>query len=512
MTPPSARLRDPLTWAALVGGAAAAAWLTWLAALAAGGSWGTPPRADLARVDFAAFWGAARLTLAGRAGESYLWPSLAAELRAAFHVGVTPPMTFLYPPPMLLALAPLGRLPYTAAFAVWTATGLCAYAAAVWAACPRPAALVAALAPAGVFFCAYAGQNGFLTAAALGGGLALLDRRPLAAGVLLCLFACKPHLAVLAPVALVAGGRWRALAAMAGTYAALCAVSAFAFGPSVFLAFLRAVAGGGGAFAGGGWLPWWKVQSLYGALRGAGASTGAALAAQGGCALACATGVAVLWRSRARSDLKAAVTAAAVLLTTPYTFVYDGPILGVALAFLLRDAAASGRLTAPQGGLLAIGLLGQSAFLPAPSSLVTPLAAAALLATALLRAAPGLRARRPSDVGAHVEVEVEVLAAARVEGGGAARAAAVASQVLGSRQLVPASAAEHGGLVPLRLRPHLGRMALQGVVALAAGVVAAAAPHLQRDDVGRAAPVGAARLRIQGQAEDGRARRRHLRR
>ena len=426
MPPSPARLRDPVWMAGAVGAAAAAAWLAWLTLAAQHGAWGAPPRSGLPRVDFAAFWGAARLALAGRAGESYLWPALGGELQAAFHLPITAPLPFLYPPPLFLGLALLGRLPYAAAFQLWTATGLCAYAAAVWAVFPRPAALLAALAPAGVFCCAYCGQNGFLTAAALAGGLVLLDRRPLAAGALLALFACKPHLALLAPVALVAGGRWRALAAMAGTYGALCAASAIAFGPAVFLAFLHAFAGGGGAFTGAGWLPWWKVQSVYGAMRGAGAPAPAALAAQAACAVACVAGVALLWRGSARPGLKAAATAAAVLLTTPYTFVYDGPILGVALAFLLRDVATGGRLTPSQAGLLAVGLVGQTVFLLSPSSLVTPLAASALLATAVLRAASARRADPSSDLRADVEIEVQMVAAARVEGGGATRAAAVA--------------------------------------------------------------------------------------
>ena len=388
MPPLPPRLRDPVWLAGVVGAVAAAVWLAWLTAAAQGGAWGAPPRSDLPRVDFAAFWGAGRLALAGRAGESYQWPSLAAELQAAFHLRITPPLPFLYPPPLLLALAPLGRLPYAAAFQLWTAAGLCAYAAAIWAVFPRPAALLASLAPLGVFFCVYSGQNGLLTAAAMAGGLTLLDRRPLAAGVCFALLACKPHLAVLAPVALVAAARWRALAAMAGAYAALCVLAALAFGPAVFLAFAHGMATGGGVFAGAGWLPWWKVQSVYGALRGAGALALAALVAEGACALACAAGVALLWRSSARRDLKAAATAAAALLATPYTFVYDGgPLLGVALVFLLRDAARREPLTLAEGALLTAGLLGQLVFLLAPASLVTPVTAAALLTAAVLRVA-----------------------------------------------------------------------------------------------------------------------------
>ena len=43
----------------------------------------------------------------------------------------------------------------------------------------------------------------------------LIDTRPRLAGLLLGLLCYKPHLALLAPVALVAGGHWRTFAAAA---------------------------------------------------------------------------------------------------------------------------------------------------------------------------------------------------------------------------------------------------------------------------------------------------------
>ena len=49
------------------------------------------------------------------------------------------------------------------------------------------------------------GQNGFLTAALLGGALHWLDRRPWLAGVLIGCLAYKPQFGVLIPVALLAG-------------------------------------------------------------------------------------------------------------------------------------------------------------------------------------------------------------------------------------------------------------------------------------------------------------------
>ena len=104
---------------------------------------------------------------------------------------------------------------------------------------PAPAArplLIAAAFPA-VFVNIGHGQNGFLTAALLGGALHLLDRRPWLAGVLFGCLAYKPQFGVLIPFALLAGGTlehdrcggshrcwrwspsaWRCLAAASGTH------------------------------------------------------------------------------------------------------------------------------------------------------------------------------------------------------------------------------------------------------------------------------------------------------
>ena len=59
------------------------------------------------------------------------------------------------------------------------------------------------------------GQNGFLTAALLGGALVVLDRRPLVAGILLGLLAYKPQYGVCSRIVLAVSGRWRSFAAAA---------------------------------------------------------------------------------------------------------------------------------------------------------------------------------------------------------------------------------------------------------------------------------------------------------
>jgi alpha-1,2-mannosyltransferase len=64
---------------------------------------------------------------------------------------------------------------------------------------------------------AVVGQNGFLSPALVGGALLLLPGSATVAGCLIGLLAFKPHLGILLPIVLVAGGYWRAIAAATAT-------------------------------------------------------------------------------------------------------------------------------------------------------------------------------------------------------------------------------------------------------------------------------------------------------
>jgi hypothetical protein len=63
--------------------------------------------------------------------------------------------------------------------------------------------------------------------------------------------------------------------------------------------------------------------------------------------------------------------------------------------------------------------------------------------------------------------------------------------------LMPASAAEHRGLTPLRPRPNPNRVPRKRLVAILAGVINPAALHFDRDNVELAPVMRAPRLRIQ---------------
>lgn len=368
------------------------------------GAWMAQAPKGMGVVDFAAFWATGKVVAAGHAAQAYDWSRLRAVLEHAFAAKVPHGLPIYYPPSFLVLTAPLGLLPYKAAFCAWAALGLGAYLAAVTAVSRRWAVIAVALAAPGVLASLMVGQNGLLVAGLLGGGLALLDRRPIAAGLLLGLLAFKPHLALLVPVALVAGGRWRALAAAAASAAALAAAAAVAFGPEVYIAFLHASARAQASFAGEGWLSWAKVQTVYGAVRQTGAPPALGWALQGAASLAAACGVAWLWRGGSPTSLKAAGLAAGVFLATPYAFAYDAPVLGMATVFLFAGREAR-ELSTLQLVVVAAAFVGPMFANPLP---LTAPSAAALFALVLWRARPETArvtkiSPAPSHPGAPVE-------------------------------------------------------------------------------------------------------------
>src|SRR5512146_2067108 len=126
-----------------------------------------------------------------------------------------------YPPIALLVVAPLAFLPYLWSLAGWLLFGLALYLQALWRILPRGLTLAAGLAFPAVFITLGHGQNALLSAGLTGTGLALLSAQPVAAGIALGALAFKPQLGILLPLALAAGGHWRAFASAAATVAIL---------------------------------------------------------------------------------------------------------------------------------------------------------------------------------------------------------------------------------------------------------------------------------------------------
>ena len=292
--------------------------------------------------DFSNVYAAGSLTWQGRPAEAYQPALQHAEEQAVFSGREVPFYGWLYPPFFFSVAFLVASLPYAWGLAIWLAASLAAYLAAMRAILPRPETLLIAAAFPAVFINIGHGQNGFLTAALLGGALHWLDRRPWLAGVLIGLLAYKPQFGVLIPVALLAGGRWSTIGAAVATIAALLAVSFVTLGGGVWHAFADSMTFTQTVVLEQGGIGWEKIQSVFSAMRMWGAGGHLAYAMQIALALMLAASLAWLWQSNAEFELKASALATASLLATPYVLDYDLVALAVGIVFFVRHGLSRG--------------------------------------------------------------------------------------------------------------------------------------------------------------------------
>jgi hypothetical protein len=292
--------------------------------------------------DFSNVYAGGELTWQGKPADAYN-PALQHAAEKASFGGREVPFYGWHYPPFFFAIAFLvAALPYAWGLALWLAASFAAYLTTIRAVLPRPETLLVATAFPAVFVNIGHGQNGFLTAALLGGALQLLDRRPWLAGVLIGLLAYKPQFGVLIPIALFASQRWSSILAAVATIAALVAISFAALGGGVWHAFIDSMNFTQTVVLEQGGTGWEKIQSIFSAARNWGADIKTAYAIQIALAAMLAATLAWLWHSDAAFELKASALATASLLTTPYVLDYDLVVLAIAIAFLVRHGFARG--------------------------------------------------------------------------------------------------------------------------------------------------------------------------
>jgi hypothetical protein len=292
--------------------------------------------------DFSDVYAAGTLTWQGRPADAYT-PALQHQAEKAIFGGREVPFYGWHYPPFFLAVAvAVAAFPYAWGLAIWLAASFSAYLAAIRAILPGKETLLLASAFPAVFVNIGHGQNGFLTAALLGGALRLLDRRPWLAGMLIGLLAYKPQFGVLIPVALLAGGQWRSIGAAAATVAALLALSFATLGGGVWQAFADSMNFTQAVVLEQGGTGWEKIQSVFSAVRMWGATVHTAYAVQLALGLGLAASLAWLWRSNAAFELKASALATGSLLATPYVLDYDLVVLAVAIAYFARHGLGRG--------------------------------------------------------------------------------------------------------------------------------------------------------------------------
>lgn len=309
------------------------------------------PLARQETTDFASFYAAGALADGGRPAAAYDRAiHFEAEKQATY-----PTIKYQYffnPPPFLLIMAPLARLPYIAAFLVFEAATLAFWLAiGTRVAGGGGAALRCLLAVPSLWWVLGLGQNAFLTAGLMGLGTLLIDRRPALAGVCFGALAYKPHLALAVPVALAAGRRWRAVAAAAATLGLICALTTLLFGIETWAAFLAMVRGAGREIGSGDVLFAAHIDPA-GAARFAGLPWAVARPLGALVVLAAAAALALVWRRGASREARGAALAAASLMLVPFALFYDLVMASLAAAWLARAGRARGFLAGEPAALV----------------------------------------------------------------------------------------------------------------------------------------------------------------
>jgi hypothetical protein len=302
--------------------------------------------------DFANFWSGAVLAVQGHARTVYsIKDFLDYELS---HTAPFPQFRwYAYPPVTLLLSVPLALFGYISAYAFWLVSGTILCAALFARFLRRPEAALASLAPPAVFFNAVSGQNGQFTAALMAGGLLLLSRRPISAGILFGALCYKPQFALLLPVVLIADQRWHTFWSAGVTAAVLVGASVLVFGWEPWAAYLHNAPINQMVLE-QGHLPlmgsnsdtsatcWHRMPTMYVALRMVGASSSFAYFFQVLSGMSAAVLAFMVWRTNAPLEVKGAVLVLATLLATPYAWDYDLIVLTFAIVWLWQDASRTG--------------------------------------------------------------------------------------------------------------------------------------------------------------------------
>lgn len=338
--------------------------------------------------DFFVFWSAARWV-----GAHGLTPGVyEPETFRAFQSGLLPQAaetyrTFGYPPTGLLVMAPLGMLPLLPALALFLGASFAVYLAAVaWGKWRRALALAAA--PATLMNIVI-GQNGFLTAGLLHGGLSLAARRPWAAGALIGLLAIKPQLGLLVPIALLAARQWTCLIAAVVCTLAFAGASAALGGPEI-------------------WATWFRLLPVFAANTAANIDSASRLMVSPAAvfltlgfdfdtarllhlpiALGGAFAVWHVCRRYGLCPLSIAAVLTASLLVTPFAYFYDMTLAAAAVAIVVEEALKTGFRSGERFVLLFAWVAPLMAVTELRLSWAAPLALALLLLVIWRRLAAG---------------------------------------------------------------------------------------------------------------------------
>lgn len=275
--------------------------------------------------DFANYWIAARLFLAGKAmdlfsGHDIYFTHMQSEFGSDY-----PWHSWSYPPHYLVFIFPLGFLGYNHAFALFQVGSLALFifSVRVFIAGKLQRQHLLVLLPFALVNI-WAGQNGFLTAAFCLCALGWRYRRPMLAGVFLGCLTIKPQLGILFPLLLMIERRWITIASAVATACILFGLSVILVGADAWAGYfqhtsayqMRVATEFSGIFLS-------MMPSIFGTLRNLGVSAEVALLTHLAFAIpALAVFLIGCFTITSRQE-RSILVIAATFAITPYALFYD---------------------------------------------------------------------------------------------------------------------------------------------------------------------------------------------
>jgi hypothetical protein len=287
--------------------------------------------------DFLAFWGAAKAVTSRVPDLAYdlAWQDNIQQLAVPGEF-----FAFVNPPPFLFVVAPLGFFNFSLSWILWVAVSYSLWSWIGVKAFPHMWPLV--LSFPGALIAAVHAQNGFVTGALLLGGVFWLDRRPFIAGALLGALVIKPHLALLVPIWLAAGGRWKAFAAASASSTFLVASSWLVFGTATMVAYTQSWPISAQIISNANEALLLRMATPYAQVR-LFAGESVAIIASSLLALSMLVLVMRSWRRFGQDSMATgAFMLAATVCASPYLFNYDLPLLVLPVLWLACEGLRTG--------------------------------------------------------------------------------------------------------------------------------------------------------------------------
>lgn len=331
--------------------------------------------------DFIAFWSAARVTVEGLGVDPWSLRELESFQLAQFP-GLAGPTAWVYPPTMLLLVWPLGHLAFAPAFIAWTIFGLAVFLGTLYVVIrAQRHAWPLTLAFPGLWLGIAHGQTQFVVAALMGGALILLARQPVLAGVLIGLMAIKPHLAILFPLVLIAGGYWRTFVSATITAIAAFGLGVMAFGAGSVRSWFDGM-GLVGAAIDAEALPVYKFVTPYTSMRLLGLPDVVSLVIHVVVAAVVGWVVWTLWRRSQDLRVRGSALVLGTFLVSPYAADYDLAVLAFPIAWMALLGVDQGWLRGDRNLLVAAWIL---PWLTAPIAVFTHVGVVPIVMGLLLR-------------------------------------------------------------------------------------------------------------------------------